>query len=457
MFYIVETEDQLRRLEDKNYLGCYVDVITGNDNYHPALTNVVALYIRPLEEHLDPETEEPCGYEHGYIIPVRHNEGLCVSEERAFSVLNKFSRIYTLNRKNLLYFYRKCTSEIVDISLLYVSRNFERLEVGVLERTCNWYYNRYGGLENLNQIIPLTKLFELREHIFEKVQEVFNYDLPDRKTFLYYNEVFSKVFYLVESQGIRVDVHNFEELFKPTNPAFSIKGETVYTQYNLYNVTTRPTNAFNAVNFLAIPKGKEFRQCFKPRVGCKFVEMDYDGYHVRLVSKEIGYDLNLEEKAHKQLAKLYFGKDEISDEEYKLAKQTNFKAIYGAIPEEYEHLEFFKKLKSYIKSLWSEYKKTGQIKNQWGKIFDSNLKGMNPSKLMNYMIQSIETGRNIRVLYEVLKFLNGKKTKILLVTYDSFLVEWCEEEGQEVLDRIKAIMEKGGFPVHVSVSNDLNF
>ena len=43
--------------------------------------------------------------------------------------------------------------------------------------------------------------------------------------------------------------------------------------------------------------------------------------------REIDYKLNLEERAHKQLAKQYFGKSEISDEEYMKAKQTNFRGI----------------------------------------------------------------------------------------------------------------------------------
>ena len=73
------------------------------------------------------------------------------------------------------------------------------------------------------------------------------------------------------------------------------------------------------------------------------------------------------------------------------------------------------------------------------------------------MIQSIETGRNVEILYKVLKYLKDKQSRIVLVTYDSFLIEWNEADGEEVLQEIKKIMEKGGFPVHVKVSSDLNF
>lgn len=457
MFYIVETEEQLQRLEGLGYLGCFADIITTNDNFHPALTDVVALYIRPLEEFIDPATQKPEGYVHGYIIPINHNEGLCVSRDRAFRVLDHYSRIYTLDKKSMFYHYCGKTCNMVDLSILYSSVKYEQLELGVLNRTCNWYYNRYGGEANINQIIPLSKLFEFRETVFEKVQEIFSWEIKDNKAFIFYNEVFPKIYYLIESQGIRVDVHSFIKMFNPLNPDFSIRGETVYGKFNLHNVTSRPTNSFNSVNFLAIPKGQEFRRCFKPRPGCKFVEMDYDGYHVRLVAKEIDYKLNLEERAHKQLAKQYFGKSEISDEEYMKAKQTNFRSIYGAIPDEYKHLEFFEKLDKYIKSLWKTFKVEGKIQNRWGKEFSVDLKNMNPVKLMNYLIQSIETGRNVEILYKVLKYLKDKQSRIVLVTYDSFLIEWNEADGEEVLQEIKKIMEKGGFPVHVKVSSDLNF
>ena len=139
------------------------------------------------------------------------------------------------------------------------------------------------------------------------------------------------------------------------------------------------------------------------------------------------------------------------------AKQTIFRSIYGAIPDEYKHLEFFEKLDKYIKSLWKTFKVEGKIQNRWGKEFSADLKNMNPVKLMNYLIQSIETGRNVEILYKVLKYLKDKQSRIVLVTYDSFLIEWNEADGEEVLREIKKIMEKGGFPVNVKVSSDLNF
>ena len=69
------------------------------------------------------------------------------------------------------------------------------------------------------------------------------------------------------------------------------------------------TNSFNSVNYAAIPHSEKHRKAFKPQNDF-FVEFDFDGYHLRLLCEQIGYPLT-NESAHKQLAKLYFNKDEI--------------------------------------------------------------------------------------------------------------------------------------------------
>jgi len=75
---------------------------------------------------------------------------------------------------------------------------------------------------------------------------------------------------------------------------------------------------------------------------------------------------------------------------------------------------------------------------------------------MNYMMQSLETSRNILILKEVLKYLQNKKTKIVLYTYDSLVVDLSLEDGREVADNIVNIMEEGRkYPVRVKYSKDL--
>lgn len=455
MFYIVESEKQLKRLEDLSYLEeCYVEVVTGNDNFHPALTDVVAVYIRPFEEEVDKETQEVVGWKHGYIIPVDHNEGLCVSLERVQDIVKNYKTVYVLDRKTTLYFLNH--SNFVDINLLWSMVDYSRLEYYVREKTYNWFYNRYGGREDVNKVIPLAKIYERCESTFDQVENAIS-DYKHVPGFYFFNTIATNLFYLIEKEGIRVDVHEFLERFHPTNPDFSIRGETVYTRYNLYNTTGRPTNSFNAVNFLAIPKGEEFRRCFKPK-NDEFVQMDFDGYHVRLVANLLGYDIPLDEKAHMFLAKQYFGK-KVTKEQYRQAKQVNFQAIYGTIPFEYEYLPFFKKLKVWIEDLWQRYEKEGKIsvpisEKEFTKVLSSE---MRPTKLMNYLVQSYETARNVTALYNVLKMLRTCETKLLLVTYDSILLDFSKKDGKELLTKIKDTLECGKFPVSVDFSKDLNF
>ena len=454
MFYIVESREQLQKLTDLSYNeACFVEVVTNNDNFHPELASVVAVYIRPLEEELDEKTQEVVGWKSGYIVPVDHNEGLCVDLETIQKILNRYKTVYVLDRKAVLRFINH--KNLVDVNLLYSMSKYSRLEYYVREKTYNWFYNRYGGRKDLNQIIPLAKIFEKCEYDFEQIQEVFDMEIPEG--FDFYNRVASNLFYLIEKEGIRVDTHEFIERFHPSNPDFSISGETVYTKYNLYNTTGRPTNSFNSVNFLAIPKGVEFRRCFKPK-NDEFVQMDFDGYHVRLVASLLNYDIPLDEKAHMFLAKQYFGKKEISKEEYGKAKQTNFQSIYGTIPPEYAHLNFFKRLKELVDVLWDRFEHEGKVYVPIShKVFTKDLEEMRPTKLMNYLVQAYETTRNVVVLYNVLKYLQNYKTKVVLVTYDSILLDYCKEDGEELLTRIKEFLECRQFPVSVEKSKDLNF
>ena len=81
---------------------------------------------------------------------------------------------------------------------------------------------------------------------------------------------------------------------------------------------------------------------------------------------------------------------------------------------------------------------------------------MNPQKLMNYVMQSLETSRNIIILKEVLRYLKEKKTKVVLYTYDALLFDFSKEDGKDTLKDIKKILESDGkYPVKFKYSNNL--
>ena len=185
------------------------------------------------------------------------------------------------------------------------------------------------------------------------------------------------------------------------------------------------------------------------------MEYDFDGYHLRLLCDQINYPLTVE-SAHKQLAKHYFGTTDITEEQYKQAKQINFHAIYGKIPEEHKNLEIFKLIKEYIANMWAVYEKVGEVCDPIsGKPFTKGLKDMHPAKLMNYMMQSLETSRNILILKNVLRFLKDKKTKVTLYTYDSVLFDFDKEEKNILEDLENVLSEDGKYPVKYKISDNL--
>ena len=439
MFYIVEQDSKLDSLQRLAKLGLYVDVVSSNDLYHPKLSSTIAVYVRPINS------------KHGFIIPINHDEGLNVTKDRIYGILSSASKLYTVNKKDLLYHFN--LQEAIDLSLLYSMVKYDRLEYSRENNTLNHFYNKFRDFPNINQLIPISKLYESCEKVYEQVKQVVEYEIPSG--FDFYNKTATNVFFLLEQSGIGIHYEAFKKMFTPRNPLFNTVDNTVLTSYNLYNVTSRPTNAFNSVNFAAIPKSPEHRKCFRP-TGDYFVELDFDGYHLRLLSEQIDYRLS-SDSAHEQLAKIYFNKEEINEDEYKEAKQTNFHAIYGKIPEKWAFLEIFTKIDSFIRDLWRRFEDDGEILAPIsGKPFGRGLKDMNPQKLMNYVMQSLETSRNILILKEALRYLKDKKTKLVLYTYDALLFDFHKEDGKETLEKLQEILEEGGkYPIKVKYSKDL--
>ena len=439
MFYIVEQENKLENLQRLSKLGLYVDVISSNDLYHPKLSSTIAVYIRPLNS------------KHGFIIPINHDEGLNITKDRVYGILKSASKLYTVNKKDLLYHFN--LQEAIDLSLVYSMVKYDRLEYSRENNTLNHFYNKFQDFTNINQLIPISKLYQSCEKVYDQVKHVIDFELPNG--FDFYNKTATNVFFLLEQSGIGIHYEAFKQMFTPRNPLFNTVDNTVLTSYNLYNVTSRPTNAFNSVNFAAIPKSVEHRKCFIPQ-GDYFVELDFDGYHLRLLSDQIDYPLT-SESAHEQLAKHYFDTENITEEQYLEAKQINFQAIYGKIPEQHKNLKIFQEIQEYIDTMWNFYNDNGVVYNPISnKPFTKELKEMHPAKLMNYMMQSLETARNILILKEALRFLQNKKTKLVLYTYDALLFDFYKEDGKETLEKLQEILESGGkYPIKFKYSKDL--
>ena len=443
MFYIVESEMQLEYICALGRNGCYIEVVPGNDNFHPKLTSTVALYLRPLN------------HKEGYIIPIDHTDGLNVSRERVESILNCYDVKYVFDKKKFLYHFT--TKGLIDIALAYSLKNYETLSFPNAPQIINWYYNKYRENPEVNKIIPIAKIFERCERNYRSIEDLFDQvtDIIEQPSWKFYNDAATAVYFTMEQPGLKINRDEFIELFKPNTAEYSILGDRVYTSYNPYNITSRPTNAFNSVNFAAIPKKGTHRENIIPANDC-YVEFDFDGYHIRLLAELVGEPIE-GKSAHTELAKMYFGKEEVTEEEYNQGKQITFQIVYGKIPEEYAHVPLFRKIDDYIKTLWKTYKSQGYIEDPISKRrLTSELKEMHPQKLMNYMMQSLETSRNIRILYKVLRYLQDKHSTVSLYTYDAILFDFDKRDGKKTLEDLEQLLsESGKYPVKFKASSNL--
>jgi hypothetical protein len=80
---------------------------------------------------------------------------------------------------------------------------------------------------------------------------------------------------------------------------------------------------------------------------------------------------------------------------------------------------------------------------------------MNPQKLFNYILQNLETSMNVCILTELNKLLRGKNTKLVLYTYDSFLLDY--DESENLLNDIENIFKNKKLQIKVKHGSSYDF
>ena len=397
MFWLVESQNQVENFYKSNYKEAFVEIIPYNNRIHPTQNHVCAVYIRPLLSTK------------GFIIPTSHSETLNVSIDNIKHILSKYDTLYVRDKKEFLhYFPLKTLYDITLNSHTYIQQ---------YTQTHSFFYSKMGDKKDVNRIIPIVKHYEYCEVMFNELKEKINEPIND-----FYNQKTSVVFNALERSGVRIDGEKFKSHFH------DVDGEFIYTQFNFKTLTGRPSNKFNGVNYAALNKDNGSRQCFIPRNDFLF-ELDISAYHPTLLAKLVDYDFG-DEDIHSAFATMY-GVD------YKKAKELTFKQLYGGVFNQYKDLEFFKKVQAYTDDLWDTFQHKGSIECPISKHIykKDDLQDMKPQKLLNYVLQNLETATNVCILWEMFKILKGKKTKLILYTYDSFLFD-VDKTEKEVMKNI---------------------
>jgi len=422
MFYIVERQDQLNNL---NTLGdCFVSFIPQNDNFHPKLSPLSLIYIRSLNEHK------------GYILCLDHNESFSLNKQHVFDWINtNTDKLWVLDKKEAMYWYPD-GDKLFDINFIKQPDLTEALNIPAT----TFYYSKHINYPHTNRLIPISKHYEENERVFDVVLPIIQEYRANNVAYAFNNGPLTRVFHEIESQGIKVDKQCFIDCYGNDlrYPEFNLAKGKIYSQYNLYTTTGRPSNTYNSINFAALNKNNGERMCYRP-TNDKFIEFDIQGYHPRLIGDMI--DFNFGDRNTYEMLGESLG---VTQQE---AKELTFKQLYGGVWAEYKDQPFFKDIVTLTDGIWDEYQYGGQYATQ-NRIFIRD-EEMTPSKLLNYVIQSAETSTNVMLLDGILRLLRNRKTKLVLYTYDAFLFDFANED-KELLTEIQDIIH---YPINIKQGN----
>jgi len=293
----------------------------------------------------------------------------------------------------------------------------------------------------LNDCIPLMKWYELLKSIP---------DIKNRKSWYRIYSDSIKELGRLEGAGVKVEEEKFIDRFS-FSPKHIYEGR-VYTKYNPYTTTGRPSNRHLNVNYSALNKSDGSRECFVSRWdGGTLLQFDYESYHIRLIAKLVGYEFPKGETAHQHLANLY-GTD------YETAKALTFKYLYGGLDSFAREIPFFQIVDKYIKEVYQKFVISGVLKTPlYGReIHFTKIEGGTEQKVFNYLLQALETEVNYKKISDILNEMSGMKSKLILYTYDAFLIDTHPMERGEILKLLPTIMEKGGFPVRIDEGINYN-
>tara|TARA_B100000287_G_scaffold6090_1_gene5902 strand:+ start:11834 stop:13096 length:1263 start_codon:yes stop_codon:yes gene_type:complete len=368
------------------------------------------------------------GDSEGRMICINHPD--CGDKESIDEIVDDHNNFYiTPDVKKIKHIFPN--TRLIDVNYLHwwdknIPLDLENIRVNAYD----FFHSKYYNAKKLNEIIPFTKHKEYCDKVFDEMIKSFS-QVNDSK---YHSDVI-EAFSSIEKHGIKItdDVCDvFDERVRK-----HISNGKLYSQYNLWTSTGRPSNSFGSVNFAALPPEK--RSVFIPQ-NDTLVEYDFDAYHLRLIGELVDYKFD-DESVHQHLADFY-------GSTYEESKQISFKLLYGGITEEIrKKVPFFDKVQDFINLKWSEFNDRNYILTDIynRKITKSNNDSMNKNKLFNYLIQSLETEKNITKILKLKEYLEDKQTNLILYGYDSFLFDFSKNDGVNTLSEVKTILEEGNY------------
>ena len=424
MIRVIENIGELEELKVKleTEASLWYPMWVDNDK-HPRNTHISFVLIRTLTDR--------------YILPHQHTDTTALSKSQIEGVLNTNGDKWVFQKKKLLQSFSNLRDGLNDIDTAHFLKTGETIDYQQPIQQLVAPLLHKGYKEDIIQSIPILKLAEAIE------PQLLKHTNQKSKTYNWYNDIFLPILSDIERYGIRVDREKFIDRWPQAHKHIT-SDNLVYTEYNPFTVTGRPSNRHGGVNYAALNKTDGSRDTLI--ADGIFLQMDYDSYHPRLIGKLIDFPLP-QTNVHQWLAEQY-GCDVAE------GKGVTFRLLYGGIDDEFRQIPYFDKVADFIDVFWKESVERGYIQTPNRHIPLSWVEQPNPQKVFNYLLQAYETEMNVDVMGKILDYVKDKPINFCLYLYDSFLFDCPIDMNIEWARKLKEIIENGAFPVKASWGTD---
>jgi hypothetical protein len=386
-----------------------------------------------------------------YGLPFNHYEATNLPLDWVFQLTN--GKIFTPDKKRLMYVLFN-TPKMYDIqSLEYVSKGSITNIRGFRDNVTRELQQKYLSHNDVNRVVPIYKLMEYCanyiEHIVELLDNRVELMTTDPHGYQFLSDIAIPALHFIESAGLHVDEAKFRQHFGSKG---SVTNNIVFSEYNLFTAAGRPSCRYGGINYAALNKDDGTRTAFTSRFDDgKLFLIDFESFHVRLIGALIDYKLP-DTSVHEYFGKQYFNTDNLTQEQYDESKVMTFRNLYSDIESE---IPFFRKVRVFKQQLWEQINRIGFIQSPLYKkrIQLCHIWEPSVSKVFNYLVQFMETEYNMTALSALPGIYAGKKSKVILYTYDSILIDYSYSDGplllRDTIDLLETNVRPERFPTRV--------
>lgn len=337
--------------------------------------------------------------------------------------------------------------KFIDVEFLYWLKCNDVFLSDLTDKIKKYVY-WYSNYKNVHDTVPIVLIFEYFEQLKNNFCEnVLNLTV-DTEYFDSYN-CFS-VFFDLNTKLITLNK-------RAVKKHFDLDLEQIPLNYNIYTLTSRPSNTSCGINLAALNKKTGVRDIITANNNELLIEFDYDSFHIRLIANLIGYELP-NTNLHEYFGRQFFNTPFLTKEQYEESKVRSFGLLYGYKQLSDENIDFFKKVYNFREELWKQFNEDGFITMPISKrkIRKCNFENLTSNKLFNYLLQGYETEFNSLILKKIENYLYKKHSEFVLYTYDSFLFKYNKGDNLNFIKDLLQIFNSHNMTVTVKSGKSYN-